>query len=106
MTVAKAVGGVALAIFCCSQVRADDPRCAAPPYGLRDVSFKAFVKNFGHLVVPTQMLPALCNAKFGGADRAGLYNLGFTDQDIDSKDLGDLAAEVILALHDLASKVK
>ena len=102
----KAVCGIALAIICWSQARADDPRCLAPPYGATEASFRAFVKNFGHLVVPTQMLPAICKAKYGGADRTALYNLGFTDQDIDSKELGELAVQVILALHDLASKVQ
>ena len=99
------VGSVVfVALF--SQARADDPRCNAPPYGGTIVEFQAFVKNFGALVVPTQILPAICNAKFGGADRTGLYNLGFTDQDIDSKDTEDLGVQMIIALKSLADKTK
>ncbi|MCC8955276.1 hypothetical protein H8B02_18080 [Bradyrhizobium sp. Pear77] len=35
---------------------------------------------FGHIVTPTRILPAVCNVKYSGADRTGLYNLGFTDR--------------------------
>ena len=64
--------------------------------------FKSFAETFGHLIVLTKTLPALC--KYGGANRTGLYNLGFTDQDIDSKNMGDLAVELIAALKNLADK--
>jgi hypothetical protein len=85
---------------------ADDPRCSAPPYGGTVAGFQAFVKNFGHIVVPTQTLPAICNAKFSGAPRTGLYNLGFTDQQIDTKSTEDLAVDMIFALKNLADKAK
>jgi hypothetical protein len=98
-------GAVAVVALCC-QGHADDPRCNAPPYGGTIAEFQAFVKNFGALVVPTKILPAICNAKFGGADRTGLYNLGFTDQDIDSKDTEDLGVQMIIALKNLADKTK
>jgi hypothetical protein len=98
-------GTFAVVAFCC-QARADDPRCNAPPYGGTVAEFQAFVKNFGVLVVPTKILPAICNAKFGGADRTGLYNLGFTDQDIDGKDTEDLGVQMIIALKNLADKTK
>jgi hypothetical protein len=68
--------------------------------------FKAFVESFGHLVVPSKTLPALCNAKYGGLDRTGLYNLGFTDRDIDSKDLGDIALQFMDAMHKFARKIQ
>ena len=68
--------------------RADDLRCKVPPYGMTDEDFKAFSDSFGALVVLTKTLPPLCNAKYGHADRTGLYNLGFTDQDIDFEDAG------------------
>jgi hypothetical protein len=84
--------------------KASDPRCDAPPYGMTDTEFTAFSESFGQLVAPTKILPALCNAKYGGADRAALHNLGFTDQDIDSKSMGDLAPELMIALKNLADK--
>jgi hypothetical protein len=85
---------------------ADDARCNAPPYGGTVEGYKAFVKNFGNVVVPTDMLQKVCNAKYGGASRTGLYNLGFTDKEIDSKDTEDLAADMILALKDFVDKIK
>jgi hypothetical protein len=102
----RAFAGIVVFVVLCSQARADDPRCNAPPYGGTVIKFQAFVKNFGALVVPTKILPAICNAKFGGADRNGLYNLGFTDQDIDTKDTEDLAVQMVIALKNLADKTK
>jgi hypothetical protein len=84
--------------------RASDPRCNAPPYGSTVLKFQAFVKHFGHLVTPTRMLPELCNAKYGGGSRTGLYNLGFTDRHIDTTDTSDLAVDVIEALRNLSTK--
>jgi hypothetical protein len=95
---------VALVSVLSSAARGDDPRCNAPPYGGTVGKFQAFVKTFGALVVPTKILPAICNAKFGGADRTGLYNLGFTDEQIDKKDTEDLAVDMIIALKNLADK--
>jgi hypothetical protein len=102
----RAIGGIAIAALCWSQAYADDPRCKAPPYGMSDRDFRAFVETFGQFVVPTKTLPALCNAKYSGADRTGLYNLGFTDRDIDSKNLGDIALQFMDAMHNLASKIR
>jgi hypothetical protein len=85
---------------------AADARCNAPPYGGTADSYKAFVENFGHIVVPTDYLQKICNAKYGGVARTGLYNLGFTDAEIDSKDTEDLAVDAILALKSLVDKVK
>ena len=84
---------------------AADPRCNAPPSGGTVNGYKAFVKNFGSVVPPVKILGSVCNAKFGG-DRTGLYNLGFTDADIDSKDTATLAADVVMAMKDLVDKVK
>jgi hypothetical protein len=84
-------------------VHAGDPRCNAPPYGGTVVAYKAFVSNFGHLAISATMLPGICNAKYGGADRTGLYNLGFTE--IDSKDTEELAVDTIIALKNLADKL-
>jgi hypothetical protein len=102
----RVFAGIVVFAALSSQARADDPRCNAPPYGGTVAKFQAFVQNFGALVVPTKILPAICNAKFGGADRTGLYNLGFTDQDIDSKDTEDLGVQMIIALKNLADKTK
>jgi hypothetical protein len=62
-------------------------------YGASVQSFQAFAKNFGHLVTPSKFLPSICQIKYGGADRTSMYNLGFTDQDIDRKPLEDLWGE-------------
>ncbi|WP_354105090.1 hypothetical protein [Bradyrhizobium sp. LB14.3] len=85
---------------------ADDARCAVPPYGASVHSFQAFAKNFGHLVTPSKFLPSMCQIKYGGADRTSMYNLGFTDQDIDGKPLEDLWVEVLTELHRLARQTK
>ena len=86
--------------------QAHDVRCNAPPYGGSVASYKAFVKNFGHLVVPTKYLGSICNMKFSGTNRTALYNLGFTDDDINSKDTSDLAVDVLAATKNLVDKVK
>jgi hypothetical protein len=99
--------GVAFAVIANAEARtADDPRCNTPPYGGSVASYKAFVDTFNHLVTPTKMLSAICNMKFSGADRSALYNLGFTDSEIDSKDTSELAAQLVLALGNLVDKIK
>ena len=81
---------------------AADPRCSTPPYGGSVATYKAFIKNFGPLLDdPTRMLSGVCDAKFGG-DRTALYNLGFTNADIDTRDTADLAVEVIGAIRNIA----
>jgi hypothetical protein len=102
----SAVGATMLIVFCFSQACADDPRCKVPPFGMSESDFRSFVETFGGVIVPTKTLPALCNAKFGGADRTGLYNLGFTDQDINSKNMGDLALQFIVSLKNFADKTR
>jgi hypothetical protein len=99
-------GIIACAVIYCLPTHAEDARCKAPPYGMSVSDFQAFVKTFGHLVAVSRTLPPLCNAKYGGGDRTGLYNLGFTDQQIDSKDMGDLALDLLDALKNLADKIK
>jgi hypothetical protein len=73
---------------------------------MTDGEFKAFVESFGHIVSPAKTLPIICNMKYSGADRTALYNLGFTDRDIESKKVGDLAIGAIMALHNIATKTK
>lgn len=84
---------------------AQDARCAAPPYGGTTAGYKAFVKNFSAVVVPAKILSGVCRAKFGG-DRTGLYNLGFTDEEIDARDTSDLAVGVVIAMKELMDKVR
>lgn len=100
----RLLGVAAVLAVASSSAYADDPRCSAPPYGGTVTGFQAFVKYFGHVVVPTKVLPALCNMKFGGSDRTALYNLGFTDQQIDEKKTEDLAVDMVMALKNLADK--
>jgi hypothetical protein len=85
---------------------AGDPRCNAPPYGSTMTEFKAFVKDYGNVVVPARMLAAVCNAKYGAASRTALYNLGFTDEEIDAKDTVILAFDMIVARTRLADALK
>ncbi len=76
---------------------AADQRCSVPPYGDSIVAYRAFVNNFEGFIVPAPFLSKICNVKYGGADRVAFYNLGFTDQYIDSKSTTDLGADMILA---------
>jgi hypothetical protein len=81
---------------------ADDLRCNAPPYGSTMIEFRAFVKDYGNIVTPTNLLAAVCKAKYGAASRAALYNLGLTDEEIDAKDTVILAFDMIVARTRLA----
>jgi hypothetical protein len=85
---------------------ADDLRCNAPPYGATMTEFKAFVRDYGNIIVPTHVLAAVCNAKYGAASRAALYNLGLTDEEIDAKDTVVLAFDMIVAKTRLADALK
>jgi hypothetical protein len=89
-----------------STAHADDLRCNAPPYGSTMTEFQAFVKDYGNIVVPTRVLAAVCNAKYGAASRTALYNLGLTDEEIDAKDTVVLAFDVIVAKTRLADALK
>jgi hypothetical protein len=85
---------------------ADDLQCNAPPYGSTMIEFRAFVKDYGNIVVPTNLLAAVCNAKYGTASRAALYNLGLSDEEIDAKDTVILAFDMIVAKTRLADALK
>jgi hypothetical protein len=93
-------------IVIASACYANDPRCAKPPYGGTVQEFQAIVKYFGGLVPPAKFLSGICNIRYGGNDRAVLYNLGFTDQEIDNKPLADLWVDTITAIHHLAEQPK
>jgi hypothetical protein len=80
---------------------AGDPRCNAPPYGGSVAEFKAFVESFGQIVTPATILPSICMAKFGGESRNALYNLGFTDEQIDKM---NLAVDFLDAVRKVARK--
>jgi len=71
--------------------------CSSPPYGGSAVEYKAFVKDFGELVVPTRFLHIVCALKYEHGDRTPLYNLGFTDAEIDSADTEELGVATISA---------
>lgn len=96
----------ALMIHLSSSCLAADPRCSTPPYGGTVQEFQSFVKHFGSYVTPSKFLSSICEVKYGGADRTPMYNLGFTDRDIENKPLADLWVEVISAVHDLAKQSK
>jgi hypothetical protein len=106
MPLANVIASIAIGLLCCSQASADDDRCRVPPYGMTDREFKAYVDAFGHLVTSSKILPALCNLKYGRGDRTALYNLGFTDREIESKSLAELAVEELTAIRELARKAQ
>jgi hypothetical protein len=83
---------------------ANDMRCSAPPYGDTVAAFQAFVKYFGQYVPPAKFLSGICDVKYGGADRTPLYNLGFTDKDIETKSTADLGVDMLTALRRLAKQ--
>lgn len=83
---------------------AADQRCNAPPYGGTVNGYKSFVEHFGQIVTPAHFLGGICQAKYDHK-REGLYNLGFTDGDIDTTPEDELAGQVLLAIKKLADKV-
>jgi hypothetical protein len=93
--------GMVLAVLPFIAARAEDSRCKVPPYGGAEAKFRSFAETFGVIVTPAKVLSGVCNAKFGG-DRTMLYNLGFTDSDIDVQDTADLAVEMIGAVRNIA----
>lgn len=106
MTVTRRFPTILLAFatsaFSASTLHANDARCSSPPYGDTVQAFQAYVKSFGQYVAPARFLSSICDVKFGGADRTPMYNLGFTDQDIDSKPTCDLAVDMLTAIRRFA----
>jgi len=88
----------------CFSAHAADNRCAVPPYGMAVSDFKRYTETLGTVFPAARFLPPLCNAKYGDLDRTGLYNLGFTDKDIDSKSMSELIVQEIRALKNFADK--
>jgi hypothetical protein len=99
--------GLAFALilaFSASSAAAQPSKCSAPPYGGSAAHYRAFIKDFGRLLDnPARMLSAICRAKFEGADRTPLYNLGFTDSEIDGEETSDFAVKMIAALKNLSA---
>jgi uncharacterized protein YecT (DUF1311 family) len=89
-----------------------DPRCNAPPYGGTDAGYQSFVLTLGRLLDPAsperasdKLWSAICKAKFGGLERTGLYNLGFTDAQINATNVDKLAVDMLKALKNLADSL-
>ena len=81
-----------------STAHADDPRCNRPPYGGSPDRYRAFLEAYGQkLDNPAKTVQAICNMKFGGADRTALYNLRFSDEEINRKDTSELAVDMLKA---------
>jgi hypothetical protein len=82
-------------------VLANDPRCNRPPYGGSPDRYRAALEAFGQKVEEAaKTLQAICNMKFGGADRTPLYNLGLKNADIDNEDTSLLAIKMLKAAKD------
>jgi hypothetical protein len=81
--------------------QANDPRCNRPPYGGSPDRYRAALEAFGPKVEEAaKTLQAICNMKFGGADRAPLYHLGLGNAEIDSEDTSLLAIKMLKAAKD------
>jgi hypothetical protein len=101
------VASVLWFVACASRAGAQDSaQCAAPPYGDSVESYRAFIKDLGPLLDnPSKMLSGICMVKFGGTSRDALYNMGFTDGDIDTKSVGELGLQLMESLKNLVDKV-
>ncbi len=83
---------------------AGDPRCYKPPYGGSPDRYRGIEETYRQtLDSVAKTLEEICNMKFGGADRAALHQLGFTDDAIDARDTTVLAVEMFQAVKDRAS---
>src|SRR3954452_25351870 len=79
-----------------SAVYADDVRCGRPPYGGSPDRYRAILETYGaKMQSVTKTLEEICNMKFGGADRASLHKLGYSDGEIDRADTEALAVDSI-----------
>lgn len=79
-----------------SAAYAGDARCSRPPYGGSPDRYRAILEVYGGKMQSiTKTLEEICNMKFGGADRALLHKLGYTDGEIDSADTETLALDAI-----------
>jgi hypothetical protein len=84
-----------------STAHAGDPRCNKPPYGGSPDRYRAVVETSGQkLESVAKTLEEICNMKFGGADRTALYNLGFTDAEINRTDTSALALDMLKGSRD------
>ena len=81
--------------------QANDPRCNRPPYGGSPDRYRAALEAFGEKVEgAVKTLEAICNMKFGGADRTPLYDLGLDNAEIDREDTSLLAIKILKAGKD------
>lgn len=79
-----------------STAHAGDPRCNRPPYGGSPDRYRAILEVYKQkLDSVAKTLEEICNMKFGGADRAALYKIGFKDEEIDRMDTSALALDVL-----------
>jgi len=89
-----------------SGARAHDARCDGAPYGVPPEKYLALtniITNlFGHPNL--KLIAGICNMKYNGADRTTLYQLGFTDQQIDDTDTGQLVVDFLKALKKVVDK--
>ena len=79
-----------------STAYAGDPRCNRPPYGGSPDRYRAVLEVYKQKIDSVaKTLAEICNMKFGGADRAALYKIGFKDEEIDHMDTSALALDVL-----------
>jgi hypothetical protein len=81
--------------------QANDPRCNRPPYGGSPDRYRAALEAFGQKAEEAgKTLEAICNMKFGGADRTPLYKIGLENAEIDREDTSLLAMKILKAGKD------
>jgi hypothetical protein len=95
-----------LYLLCCSYA-ADNKRCNSPPYGGTVSDYNAYMKSFSYLFDNPHKIPSyICKIKFFGADRTTMYNLGFTDNEINHSNVYDLSVNMVIALKRFTDKLQ
>jgi hypothetical protein len=84
----------------CVPAPAHAGRCDAAPYGVPPDKYPVLVRLLTNLfgAPKTELISQVCKMKFDGADRAALYKLGFTDEQIDMTDTETLVVDTLKAL--------
>jgi hypothetical protein len=101
--VKAALAAVVLSLAAYSGARAHDARCDAAPYSVPAQNYPALVRLLTNLfgTPNTELIANICEIKYNGADRAPLYKLGITDDQIHETDTGTLVVKALEAMKKL-----
>jgi hypothetical protein len=91
----------ALLAIAATQARADDLKCAAPPYGDAAWSYARLKERFKNIDEDTidDLLAKLCRAKFEHVGRRHFHKLGISDREFAREGTTQLAARILAATH-------